>query len=48
MGDLIFRLVMMGVPVVVVVAIAAFWNSRRKKAARLERIEEKLDSLLKK
>lgn len=47
-GDIIFQLFAIGVPVFFIVILYLFWRSLKKKKDQLDRIEEKLDSLQKK
>ncbi|MGM0879152.1 MAG: DUF4083 domain-containing protein [Bacillota bacterium] len=47
-GDIIFQLFALGVPIFFIVILFLFWRSLKKKKEQLNRIEEKLDSLQKK
>ena len=47
-GDIIFQLFTLGVPILFIVIIVLFWRSYKRKKAQLDRIEDKLNSLEKK
>lgn len=47
-GDIIFQLFTLGVPILFIVIIVSFWRSYKRKKAQLDRIEDKLNSLEKK
>lgn len=47
-GDIIFQLFTLGVPIFFIVIILLFWRSLRRKKEQLNRIEDKLNSLEKK
>ncbi|WP_246941982.1 DUF4083 domain-containing protein [Bacillus pinisoli] len=48
MGDIIFQLFSLAIPIVLIIVILFLWTSSRKKKARLDRIEAKLDKLTEK
>ncbi|MGE8082019.1 DUF4083 domain-containing protein (plasmid) [Peribacillus sp. JNUCC 23] len=47
-GDVIFQLFALGVPIFFIVILLLFWRSSKKKKEQLDRIEEKLNSMEKK
>jgi cbb3-type cytochrome oxidase subunit 3 len=47
-GDIIFQLFALGIPIFFIAILFLFWRSSKKKKAQLNRIEEKLDTLQKK
>lgn len=47
-GDIIYQLFALGVPIFLIVILFLYWRSSKKKKEQLNRIEEKLDSLQKK
>lgn len=47
-GDIVFQLLALGVPIFFIAIIIVCWRSFKKKREQLARIEEKLDSLMKK
>jgi hypothetical protein len=47
-GDIIFQLFALGIPICFIAIILLFWRSLKKKKEQLDRIEEKLDSMQKK
>ncbi|WP_235179268.1 DUF4083 domain-containing protein [Bacillus cihuensis] len=44
-GDIIFQLFALGVPIFFIIILLLFWRSSKKKREQLNRIEEKLDSI---
>nr|WP_295974213.1 DUF4083 domain-containing protein [uncultured Bacillus sp.] len=46
-GDMIFQLLFLGVPILIMAILLLFWRSSKKRNEQLNRIEEKLDSLQK-
>ncbi|WP_238941929.1 DUF4083 family protein [Bacillus sp. REN10] len=44
-GDVIFQLFMLGIPVLIVVAIVYFIRSWKKQKEQLQRLEDKIDQL---
>ncbi len=47
-GDIIFQLFALGIPIFFIAIILLFWRSSKKKKEQLDRIEEKVDSMQKK
>ncbi|MBT2756904.1 DUF4083 domain-containing protein [Mesobacillus foraminis] len=48
MGDIIFQIFSLGVPIFFIAILLLFWRSSKKKKEQLNRIEEKFDSIQKK
>ena len=46
-GDILFQLISLAIPIVFIVLIIYFWRASRQKKEQLNRIEEKLDQIQK-
>lgn len=47
LGDIIFQLLALGVPIFFIILLLSFWRNSKKKKEQLNRIEEKLNSIQK-
>ncbi|MBD3107973.1 DUF4083 domain-containing protein [Bacillus sp. AGMB 02131] len=46
-GDILFQLISLAIPIVFIVLIIYFWRASRQKREQLNRIEEKLEQIQK-
>ncbi|MGN1386083.1 MAG: DUF4083 domain-containing protein [Bacillus sp. (in: firmicutes)] len=47
MGDVLFQLIALAIPILFIAIIIYFWRASKQKKAQLDRIEEKLDHIQK-